>query len=405
MSKETVWVASELYYPEEQATGVFMTGIAEGMAAQGLNVKALAAQPNAGRVASHEVLNGVEVFRSWSTSFSKDFVPGRIINVLTTSFSMMFSALWRIRKNDIVLVVTNPPTLPYMIMLVCKIKRAKCIVRVDDVFPNNMHACNYYSNTSLIYKVCDWLTGWLYKNVDALVVIGRCQEVLVQTKTEKIKDIRVITNWADIDDIGPDSEAGKAFLKEYGLEDKLVIQWAGNMGFPHDVETILAGIEKLAVHEEVHFLIIGSGARREWMEENVAAKGLKNVTFLGLLPRNQQPAFLNGCDIGLSSLVDGYWGIAVPSRSYNILCAGKPILTVAQADGEISRMITDKNVGWVVPPGDSDRLVEVVTDVLENRSQLAEMGERGRQLVESEYSAAYIIDCYANLVKEFIPNN
>ena len=108
MSQGTVWVASELYYPDEQATGVFMTGIAEGLAARGLEVKALAAQPNSGKVASHEFLNGVEVFRSWSTSFSKDFVPGRIINVLTTSFSMLFSALWRIRKNDVVLVVTNP---------------------------------------------------------------------------------------------------------------------------------------------------------------------------------------------------------------------------------------------------------------------------------------------------------
>ncbi|MEJ2139791.1 MAG: glycosyltransferase family 4 protein [Gammaproteobacteria bacterium] len=400
MSQGTVWVASELYYPDEQATGVFMTGIAEGLAARGLEVKALAAQPNSGKVASHEFLNGVEVFRSWSTSFSKDFVPGRIINVLTTSFSMLFSALWRIRKNDVVLVVTNPPTLPYMIMLVCKIKRAKCIVRVDDVFPDNMHACNYYSNQSFIYKFFDWLTAWLYSNVDVLVVIGRCQEVLVQTKTDNISEIRVITNWADVDDIGPDPEAGKQFLAELGLEGKLVLQWAGNMGFPHDVETILEAIEKLSVHEDVHFLIIGSGARRPWMEEQVKKKGLRNVTFLGLLPRSQQQAFLNGCDIGLSSLVDGYWGIAVPSRSYNILCAGKPILTVAQADGEISRLIVDKSVGWVVPPGDSDKFVEVVTGVLNDRSQLVEMGRRGRAVAEQEYSAAYIIDRYAELLEE-----
>lgn len=404
MSQGRVWVASELYYPDEQATGVFMTGIAEGLAARGLEVKALAAQPNSGKVASHEFLNGVEVFRSWSTSFSKDFVPGRIVNVLTTSFSMLFSALWRIRKNDVVLVVTNPPTLPYMILLVCKIKRAKCIVRVDDVFPDNMHACNYYSNQSLIYKFFDWLTAWLYSNVDVLVVIGRCQEVLVQTKTKDISEIRVITNWADVDDIGPDPEAGKQFLAGLGLEGKLVLQWAGNMGFPHDVETILEAIEKLAVHDEVHFLIIGSGARRPWIEEQVNKKGLKNVTFLGLLPRSQQQAFLNGCDIGLSSLVDGYWGIAVPSRSYNILCAGKPILTVAQADGEISQLIVEKNVGWVVPPGDSDKFVEVVTDVLQNRNQLADMGRRGREVAENEYSAAYIIDRYAELVREHLPN-
>ena len=90
----------------------------------------------------------------------------------------------------------------------------------------------------------------------------------------------------------------------------------------------------------------------------------------------------------------------MPSRSYNILCAGKPILTVAQADGEISRLIVDKNVGWVVPPGDSDKFVEVVTGVLRDRSQLADMGRRGREVAEQEYSAAYIIDRYAELVKE-----
>jgi glycosyltransferase involved in cell wall biosynthesis len=402
MSQARVWVASELYYPDEQATGVFMTGIAEGLAARGLNVGAIAAQPNAGAVAGHEMLNGVDVFRCWSTRFSKDHVSGRIINVLSASISLFFSALRRIRKNDVVLVVTNPPTLPYMILFVCLVKRAKCILRVDDVFPDNMHACHYYSNESLIYKFFDGLTKWLFNRVDVVVVIGRCQQTLIESKTSKVKEFRVITNWADVDDIGPDPEAGKAFLAGLGLDGKLVLQWAGNMGFPHDVETILAGIEKLAGYDDVHFLIIGSGARRPWMEEQVAAKGLQNVTFLGLLPRSQQQAFLNGCDIGLSSLVDGYLGIAVPSRSYNILCAGKPILTVAQDEGEISRLIAEKGVGWVIPPGDPDKMAEVVISVLNDRSILQEMGKRGRDVAESEYSAAYIIDRYAEMVEEYI---
>ena len=403
MKEQTVWVASELNYPDEQATGVFMTGIAEGLAARGLNVKALTAHPHGKQTASHEMLNGVEVFRSWSTTFSKDFVPGRIINVLTTSLSLLFSALWRIKKNDVVLVVTNPPTLPYMFMIVCKIKRARCIVRVDDVFPNSLHACGIYSKDSFIYKLFDRLTGWLYNNVDVLVVLGRCMEIVVKRKANKIKEVRVITNWADVDDIGPDPEAGQAFLKKHGLEDKLVLQWAGNMGTPHDCETILEAIEKLAPYEDAHFLIIGPGARRPWMEENVAKKGLTNVTFLGLLPRSEQQAFLNGCDIGLSSLVDDYWGVGVPSRSYNILCAGKPILSVASSDGEISQLIADKNVGWVVEPGDSDRFVEVVKEVLQNREQLRDMGERGRQVAEQEYSAAYIIDRYAELARDYLP--
>jgi colanic acid biosynthesis glycosyl transferase WcaI len=402
MSQGRVWVASELYYPDEQATGVFMTKIAEGLVARGMTVKALAAHPHAGPVASHEMLNGVEVFRCWSTRFSKNHLPGRLLNVLTGNITMFFAALWRIRKNDLVLVVTNPPTLPFVIMLACIIKRAKCIVRVDDVYPDVLHACDIYSNETSVYKVFDWLMKWLLKHADAVVVLGRDMQALVASKTQVSKEIRVITNWADVDQIGPDPDAGQKFLEDLGLTDKLVLQWAGNMGYPHEVKTILEAIEQLAEHDDAHFLFIGAGAKRPWFEEQVASKGLKNVTFVGLLPRDQQQAFLNGCDIGLSSLVAGMTGISVPSRSYNILCAGKPILAVGEPESEISQLLVDKDVGWVIPPGDSARIVSAVLELLDDRSKLKAMSARARHVAETEYSSAYIIDRYAELVAEHV---
>ena len=337
MNAARIWVASELYYPDEQATGVFMTKIAEGLATRGMTVKALAAHPHTGPVASHEWLNGVEVFRCWSTRFSKNHLPGRILNVLTGNITMLFAALRRIRKSDLVLVVTNPPTLPFVIMLACLLKGAKCIVRVDDVYPDVLHACDVYSNETLVYRVFDRLMKWLLRRADAMVVLGRDMQALVASKADAGKEIRVITNWADVDLIRPDAEAGAAFLAEHGLTGKLVLQWAGNMGYPHEVETLLDAMVKLADEDEVHFLYIGAGAKRPWLEEQAAKQGLRNVSFVGLLPREQQQAFLNGCDIGLSSLVAGMTGISVPSRSYNILCAGKPILAVGELQGEISQ--------------------------------------------------------------------
>jgi len=401
MTQGRVWVASELYYPDEQATGVFMTKIAEGLAARGMTVKALAAHPHTGPVASHERLNGVEVFRCWSTRFSKNNLPGRLLNVLTGNITMLLAALRRIQHGDMVLVVTNPPTLPFVIMLACLLKRAKCIVRVDDVYPDVLHACDVYSNQSVIYKVFDNLMSWLLKRADAMVVLGRDMQALVASKTDGGREIRVITNWADVDQIRPDPEAGNAFLAEYGLTGKLVLQWAGNMGYPHEVETLLDAMEKLADEPDVHWLYIGAGAKRPWLEQQAAAKGLKNVTFVGLLPRSQQQAFLNGCDIGLSSLVAGMTGISVPSRSYNILCAGKPILAVGEPSGEISQLLLDKNVGWVISPGESDKIVTAVQQLLADRSVLADMGKRARQLAETEYSAAYIIDRYAAMIAEY----
>jgi colanic acid biosynthesis glycosyl transferase WcaI len=401
MTQGRVWVASELYYPDEQATGVFMTKIAEGLAARGMTVKALAAHPHTGPVASHEWLNGVEVFRCWSTRFSKNNLPGRLLNVLTGNITMLLAALWRINHGDMVLVVTNPPTLPFVIMLACLLKRAKCIVRVDDVYPDVLHACDVYSNQSVVYKVFDSLMSWLLKRADAMVVLGRDMQALVASKTDGSREIRVITNWADVDQIRPDPEAGKAFLADHGLAGKLVLQWAGNMGYPHEVETLLDAMVKLADEPDVHWLYIGAGAKRPWLEQQAAAKGLQNVTFIGLLPRSQQQAFLNGCDIGLSSLVAGMTGISVPSRSYNILCAGKPILAVGEPAGEISQLLMDKNVGWVISPGESAKIVTVVQQLLADRSVLVDMGKRARQLAETEYSAAYIIDRYAEMIREY----
>jgi glycosyltransferase involved in cell wall biosynthesis len=315
---------------------------------------------------------------------------------------MLFAALRRIRKNDLVLVVTNPPTLPFVIMLACLLKGAKCIVRVDDVYPDVLHAVEVCSNETLVYRVFDRLMKWLLRKADAMVVLGRDMQALVASKTDGGKEIRVITNWADVDQIRPDPEAGKAFLEEYGLTGKLVLQWAGNMGYPHDVETLLEAMEKLADEEAAHFLYIGAGAKRPWLEEQAAKKGLRNVTFVGLLPREQQQAFLNGCDVGLSSLVAGMTGISVPSRSYNILCAGKPILAVGEPEGEISQLLVEKNVGWVIPPGDSDKIVSAVKELLADNGLLREMSIRAREVAEKEYSSAYIIDRYAEMVEEYI---
>lgn len=93
--------------------------------------------------------------------------------------------------------------------------------------------------------------------------------------------------------------------------------------------------------------------------------------------------------------------ISVPSRSYNILCAGKPILAVGEPAWEISQLLMDKNVGWIISPGDSDKIVTAVRQLLADRSVLADMGKRARQLAETEYSAAYSIDRYAEMIREY----
>ncbi len=303
--------------------------------------------------------------------------------------------------------MTNPPLLPYVTLLASHLRRAKCIIRLDDVYPNVMVAAGLLKVNSVPYLVLEWLNRKLYDGAVRIIACGRDMGELVSRKMSRNQErIRVITNWADIELISPTSKKDNTLLKELGLTENFIIQWAGNMGHPHEVKSLFDTMMLLRDKPDIHFLFIGSGSKRAWLESQVKQNGLKNTTFLGNRPRSYQPDFLNACDIGLSSLVSGMKGISVPSRIYNILAAGKPILAIGELDSEIGLLVKEEKVGWIVPPGQPDQIVNIILEAYTKPTTLSEMGKRGRAVVERKYSSTSVIKRYIELIKElgFIPN-
>jgi len=401
--KKKIWVISELYYPEETSTGHYMTKIAEGLSSE-FEVKALCAQPNYSkrglRAPKREKHNGVDIFRCYSTTLDKNKLLQRVINLLTICFSIFLNALRYLRSNDIVFVVTNPPLLPYIILIACKLRSAKCIVRVDDVYPDVLYAAGLLKKTSLAYKTLDWLTKQLYIRSNHIITLGRDMNELVSRKIlNRYEHISIITNWADSDLINPMPKEQNALLSELGITNKFVVLWAGNMGYPHEVKSLFEAMIYFKDHPNIHFLFIGSGSKRAWLEARTKQENIRNVSFLGNRPRNDQQNFLNACDIAISSLVKGMVGISVPSRMYNIMAAGKPILSIGEDSSELGLVIKEEGIGWVVPPDNPKEIVRVILYANENRNLLLEMGKHARFLAETKYSAKNIINKYIELFK------
>jgi len=96
--------------------------------------------------------------------------------------------------------------------------------------------------------------------------------------------------------------------------------------------------------------------------------------------------FLNACDIALVSLVNGMKGISVPSRIYNILAAGKPIIAITEPSTELALVVEEENIGWIVPPHNPEALVKVIREAYVNKDQLAPMGMRARIAAEEKYT-------------------
>jgi glycosyltransferase involved in cell wall biosynthesis len=398
-----IWVVSEVYYPEETGTGYFMTKIAEGLASA-YAVKVLCGQASYSsrgiRSPRKEQHNGVDIMRCHTTSFNKDRLIPRIVNIITISHSIFVNALLSFRKGDLVLVGTNPPLLPFIAMFACFLRGAKYIVRVDDVYPEMLVVAGLMDKNSAVFRMMNWFTTRLYHRAERIIVMGRDMSLRVSGKMSRHLDrVLVITNWADTDLILPAPREKNQLLNELGLMEKFVVLWAGNMGHPHDVESIFAAMVKLKDYPDIHFLFIGAGYKRIWLERQAQSAELKNVTFLGNRPRTDQQSFLNACDIAMSSFIKGMSGLGVPSRTYNILAAGKPILAIGEPDSEVAFVLSEERVGWLVLPGEPEQIVQAIFQARNKRELTAEMGRRGRIAVETKYSSEIVINKYIGLIK------
>lgn len=402
-AKKRLWIVTELYYPEMTSTGYYLTKLAESLSGD-MDVKVICGQPNysaRGVIApKREVREDVEIFRAAGTTFDKNVIVYRIINMLTLGLSVLFLALAKFRKGDEVMVVTTPPTMPFITALASLVRGASHVLLIHDNYPEILVAVNKAKENSLFVRTLGFFNRWLYKYAAKIIVVGRDMKELVAKKTEGL-DIPIVTipNWAELETVCPAPRDENALLEEIGIMDKLVFLYAGNMGHPNDLESIVWCAEKLIDREEFHFIFLGAGVKKGWLLKEKSSKLLGNITVLDPKPRSEQPVFLNACDVALVSLVDKMWGVSMPSRTYNILAAGKPILALTEHGSEIAQVISDDNVGWSVPPQQPERLLRLIEDIYARKDELREMGKRARQAALEKYSLAVAVKGYYEALK------
>jgi glycosyltransferase involved in cell wall biosynthesis len=394
-----LWIVTEVYYPEEISTGYYLTSIAEGLATN-RKVKVLCGQPNyaaRGTIApKQETRNNVEIVRCGSTTLDKNVIFYRIINMLTLGASMFLKSLKVFRRGDQVMVVTAPPSLPFTTAFAAIIRGASYTLLLHDCYPEILVAVGKTKPNSLLSRSLNFLNRWLYKYASNMIVVGRDMKELVSKKTRGFDiPIDVIPNWSDLEMIQPTSRSDNSLLDELGIADKFVLMYAGNIGHPTDIETIIDAAEAMLDRPQYHFVFIGSGAKRKWLEDQVRDRNLKNVSLLGVRPRRDQVVFLNACDVGLVALVNGMLGTAMPSRTYNLMAAGKPILALTEQGSELAQVIDEEKIGRYVAPGERDKLINAIVEMSANTGELQLMGQRAYDAAKAKYSLKIAVASYS----------
>lgn len=389
-NKQRLWVISELYYPEMTSTGYYLTKIAEGLSGE-FDVKVVCGQPNYSargtKAPKREVLKGVEIFRVFGTTLDKNVIPFRILNMLTLSFAVFFRCFRSFRKDDWVLVVTTPPLMPFLTGAAALVRRSKHFLLIHDCYPEVLYATGKLSERSIFSRLLEYMSTRLLKAADGVIVVGRDMKQKIASKRGESADIFVIPNWAELETVFPTPKTGNPMLLEQSLEDNLVFLYAGNIGYPNDIETFLGAAEILQEQcPSAHFIFLGEGVKKSHLENKVKTKQLKNITVLPGRPRSDQIVFLNACDVGIVSLISQMKGVSMPSRTYNIMAAGKPILALCDPGSEIAMVIDEESAGWHINPGEIKDLVNTICLIAESRETLSIYGTNARNAALEKYS-------------------
>jgi glycosyltransferase involved in cell wall biosynthesis len=403
MSKQKVWIVSEVFYPEEVATGYIMTEIALAVAGD-CEVHVICGPESYERKkenVDYSRVSGIKIHRISWFNFNKNKLVLRLLRFLGLSLGMFFMGLWLIRKRDKVLIVTNPAPVIPMYALLHWLKGFQFLILVHDVFPENLVTGGMLSARNLLYKILKGLFDRSYKAASHLIVLGRDMRTVMLQKTNASPDkVTIIPNWADLEHVSALPFATNEVVLQHKLEHKIVIQYAGNHGRLQHLPEFLELVAQVR-NDLLHFVFIGNGAMKQQMMDYVAQKKLENVSFWQPFGRKEQNIYLNACHIGLVSLSDELFGLGVPSKSYNILASAKPVLFMGNKDTEIGQLIGEEQCGFVFAHSAKEEVLAFLNNLTGDKlGMINEMGQKGKRLAEEQYAKPIILEQFRNLLLE-----
>ena len=401
-----ILVLTELYFPEQTSTGYFLTKTAEGLAEE-YEVKVVTGPATnlllpCEDFPKHERRNQVEIWRCGGTNFNQDFLVGRFLNLLSRSLSIFRKALVFCQRNDTILVVTNPPVLPFVALLLKWIKGSQFVLLIHDVYPEALVAVGLCSSSSPLVKVGQLANRILYKQASKIITLGRDMTELAELKLPKNGNSQIICipNWADNELIKPLKKKRNPLLQKLGIADKFIVLYAGNIGRTHGIEYVAEAARMFREEASIYFIVSGFGAKKKWLTEYIATHQLNNISILAPCASDELVFVLNACDVAVISFLPGMAGVSVPSRMYNQMAAGKPIIAVADQWSELAQVVQEEEIGWLVKPGDVDKLVSTIKFAASDAQTCATKGAKAAAVAQTKYTFAQSDNAYKKVFRE-----
>jgi glycosyltransferase involved in cell wall biosynthesis len=385
-----------------------LTGVARGLATGGWSTRDIEVCVVTSRqlyespvavLKSQETVDGVRVYRVWTSRFGRGFVAGRALDYASFYLTASSRLFWLLRRGDIVIAKTDPPMFSILGAMISRLRGAKLINWLQDIFPEVATQLSANPLPRRLNEVLLRLRDRSLRVAQSNVVLGERMREHLLARNVATQQISIVENWADGELIRPLDRNATQLRKGNNLQGKFVAAYSGNLGRAHEYESILRAAEILRANTGIVFLMIGGGANMQRLRAAVEQSALGNFVFLPYQPRELLSDGLAAADVHLISLLPQLEGLIVPSKFYGILAAGRPAIFVGDVDGELARKIHRANCGAVVATGQGEALANEILLLQCEPARSREQGARARSLYESEHTLPIAIDKWQQLLE------
>ncbi len=389
-------VASQHYPPDPSTTAAIMAAIA-GRLAQDAPVLVLSGTAGSASVGSgHSSAPAVVEIRNWMPG--KAALLKRAVAEILFVIRVFWTLLRRLQRGDVALTVTAPFMLPYAVVAAARLKRARSGLILHDLYPDVLVMAGLLQPGSVVTRAIRSLNGLMFRGLDAVITIGRDTDALLARYRGITRDkIRFIPNWATLAPSVRPVDPDNFFRRPHGA--RYLVGLSGNLGFTHDPVIVFEAARRLRDEPEIHFLLSGWGMGFERLRQMQSEAGLPNVTLAGRVEEKDLETFLAAADVWLIPYRRNVAGVSVPSRFYNLLAVGRPVILVSEPDAEAALTVQEHGLGWVVTPGKPDELAEAIR--LASRASDPSRAERAADIA-THFSFDRAMASYSELIQELL---
>jgi colanic acid biosynthesis glycosyl transferase WcaI len=401
-SPQKILFVNRFFYPDHSATSQILSELAFDLARDGANVAVITSRllyENAAAVLSHrEIVRDVTVVRAWSTRMGRSSLRGRALDYLSFYLTASWAVWRRADRSTVIVVKTDPPLLAVAIAPIAWMRGARLINWLQDLFPEVALSLGFRWLKGPVIQGLRFARNATLRAAYANVVLGHRMEGVVRAQGVRSESVRIIPNWADGQQIVPIPRGLNELRKEWGLSDRFVVGYSGNLGRAHEFGAILQAAERLRDRSDIAFLFIGAGAQRKLVEAESSARGLANVYFRPYQPREWLGKSLCVADVHLVSLNPTLEGLVVPSKFYGVAAAGRPTLFVGDVDGEIARTLREADCGFATPSADGAALAEQILKLADEPVLYARLAGNARAHFEHRFDRAVAVRAWREIL-------